>query len=178
MRSSLSLQITLALILAAVLGSSVAAATRTTAEPPRSSGNGLARDSVDIMTTVQGESAGFWNKDFDAWASYWVHSDYVRVVGWWEAGGVRVVEGWDAVSAGIEQSMRQSPEPNPNATEVRRENINIQVRGNVAWVTFDQYGLDTGDALMDMPGLSRETRVLEKQDGKWRIAYVGWLLEG
>jgi len=26
--------------------------------------------------------------------------------------------------------------------------------------------------------LSRETRILEKHDGKWKIAYVGWPLEG
>ena len=45
-------------------------------------------------------------------------------------------------------------------------------------MTFDQYGEDTGDELMDMPGLSRETRIFEKIDGEWKIAYTGWLLDG
>jgi hypothetical protein len=31
--------------------------------------------------------------------------------------------------------------------------------------------------LMDMAGLSRETRIFEKHDGEWKIVYVGWLLE-
>ena len=74
--------------------------------------------------------------------------------------------------------MADNPQPNPTASHLRRKNINLQVRGNVAWATFDQYGEQTGDTLMDMPGLSRETRVLEKQNGKWRIAYSGWLLQG
>ena len=31
---------------------------------------------------------------------------------------------------------------------------------------------------MDMPGLSHETRILEKHDGQRKIVYVGWLLAG
>ncbi len=68
--------------------------------------------------------------------------------------------------------------PEKNRQQVRRENINIRVSGNMAWVTFEQYGTDTGEAAMDMPGLSYETRILEKQDGRWKIVYAGWLLDG
>jgi hypothetical protein len=31
---------------------------------------------------------------------------------------------------------------------------------------------------MDMPGLSHETRILEKHNGLWKLVYVGWLLVG
>jgi ketosteroid isomerase-like protein len=133
---------------------------------------------VKIMATIAGESAAFWNKDFTKWASYWVHAPYVRVVGWWPRGGVTVREGWETVSGDVQKLMQRSPQPNPTATQVRRENVNLQVRGNVAWLTYDGYAPATGDSLMDMPGLTRETRVLEKHGGKWRIAYVGWLLQG
>lgn len=68
--------------------------------------------------------------------------------------------------------------PNPPAAQVRRERINLRVSDQMAWVTFDQYGADTGEPDMDMPGLSHETRILEKQGGEWKIAYVGWLLKG
>ena len=54
----------------------------------------------------------------------------------------------------------------------------MQIRGNAAWLTWDEYGPSTGDSNMDMPCLTRATRVLEKRNGKWRIAYVGWLLQG
>ncbi len=137
-----------------------------------------ASDSVDIMSVIQGESAEFWNKDFDAWARYWVHTPYARIMGWWKAGGISVTEGWDAIGSNMHQVMHDNPMPNPTASRLRRDRINVQIRGDVAWVTFDQYGLDTGDKRMDMPGLSRETRILEKQGGTWLIAYAGWLLQG
>lgn len=131
-----------------------------------------------VLAIITAESAAFWNKDFEAWASCWAHVPYTRTMGWWAAGGVRVVEGWDAQSAAIRSAMEVSPEPNPTASHVRRENLNVQIRESVAWVTFDQYGEDTGDAVMDMAGRSRETRILERHDGEWKIVYAGWLLEG
>lgn len=130
-----------------------------------------------IMAVIAGESAAFWNKDYDKWASYWVQAPYVRTMGWWKDGGVTVVNGWDERGPRTKAHMEESPEPNPTAADVRRENINMRISADMAWLTFDQYGADTGDSLMDMPGRSRETRVMEKHDGEWKIAYVGWLLE-
>lgn len=131
-----------------------------------------------IMQVIEDESAAFWNKDFDAYAACWVQESYVRTMGWWQDGGVTVIEGWEAHATSIKKLMADNPEPNPTATQVRRENINLRVFKEVAWLTFDQFGADTGDKRMDMPGLSRETRILEKHNGKWKIAYVGWLLVG
>jgi hypothetical protein len=132
----------------------------------------------EVLEVIVAESVAFWNKDFDAWAACWAHASYTRTVGWWAAGGVSVVEGWDAQSSTIRRVMSASPMPNRSAATVRRENLNIQVHDDIAWVTFDQYGADTGDALMDMPGRSRETRILERHEGRWLIVYAGWLLEG
>jgi hypothetical protein len=131
-----------------------------------------------ILEVVENESAAFWNKDFDAYAACWVHDDYVRTMGWWQDGGVTVVEGWKERESRTRSHMEASPEPNPSATRVKRANVNLRIYKDIAWMTFDQYGEDTGDSLMDMPGLSRETRIFEKHDGKWKIAYVGWLLDG
>jgi hypothetical protein len=132
----------------------------------------------EIMQVIANESSAFWKKDFEDYASYWVHEDFIRTMGWWEAGGVTVVEGWEERSKRTKSHMENSPEENPTATAVRRENINLRIYRDVAWLTFDQYGEDTGDPTMDMPGLSRETRILEKHKGQWKIVYVGWLLEG
>lgn len=93
------------------------------------------------------------------------------------AGG-SVIEGWEAISARIAETMRASPTPNPTASQVRRQQINLRIAGDMAWLTFDQRGDDTGDPDMDMPGLSRETRILEKHDGQWKLVYVCWLLQG
>lgn len=136
------------------------------------------KEKAAIMKVIAEESAGFWNKDFERYAACWVHGPHVRTMGWWEDGGVTVVEGWKEREKRTQAHMIASPEPNPTATNVIRKNINIRIFEDVAWLTFDQYGEDTGDQMMDMPGLSRETRILEKEDGQWKIAYVGWLLEG
>jgi hypothetical protein len=135
-------------------------------------------EAAAIMNVIEGESAAFWNKDYEAWAQCWVHAPYVRIMGWWARGGITVIEGWDALNERIKTTMAANPEPNPTAARVRREKLNLRTYQDVAWVTFDQYGLDTGDLAMDMPGLSRETRILEKHNGEWKIVYVGWLLEG
>jgi len=136
------------------------------------------KEKAAIMDAIEGESAAFWNKDYDQWASYWVHAPYIRTMGWWKDGGVTVVEGWEEREERSKKNFEVSPEANPTATKVRRENINIRIYKDVAWLTFDQYGEDTGDNLMDMPGLSHETRIMEKHDGSWKIAYAGWLLVG
>lgn len=136
------------------------------------------KEKAAIMEVLAGESAAFWNKDFDKYAAYWVQEEHIRTMGWWEQGGVTVVEGWKERGSRTKAHMEESPEPNPTATRVVRENINLRIFDDVAWMTFDQYGEDTKDTLMDMPGLSRETRIFEKVDGEWKIAYLGWLLDG
>src|SRR5258708_17039313 len=136
------------------------------------------QDAEAIMRVIESESAAFWNKDFEAWSQCWVHSPYVRVMGWWALGGIVVVEGWEALSAAKKRQMAANPIANPTAAGVRRDNVNLRIGDSVAWVTFDQYGLDTGEADMDMPGLSRETRILEQHGGQWKVVYVGWFLQG
>lgn len=131
-----------------------------------------------VMAVVARETVAFWDKDFDAWADCWAHAPYTRTMGYWPLGGVAVVEGWDAQSGLIRRMMEQNPTPNPSAGLVRRENINASISSDMAWITFDQYGVDTGEPVFDMPGRSRETRILERHDGRWKIVYVGWLLEG
>jgi len=136
------------------------------------------KEKAAILKVLEAESAAFWNKDFEGFASCWVHEDYVRTMGWWPQGGVTVVEGWKERGSRTKAHMETSPDPNATATQVRRENINLRIYPEVAWMTFDQYGADTGDSLMDMAGLSRESRIFEKHNGEWKIVYVGWLLEG
>ena len=136
----------------------------------------LEDDKRAIVRVIESESAAFWNKDFDAFARCWVQAPYALRIGWWSRGGISAQDGWPAIAERIGDRMAGSPSPNPNAAEVRRANLNIRVGADMAWVTFEQYGLDTGDSTMDMPGLSRETRVLEKHDGEWKIAYTSFLL--
>lgn len=133
-------------------------------------------DSATIMHVIATESAAFWEKDYEKWANTWAHTPYVKSTGWWADGGVVVRTGWENIGPRMKDKMANSPATNPQ--EPVRDNINIRIADNMAWVTFDQYGKDTGDKAFDMPGLSRETRILEKHNGQWKIVFVNWMLQG
>jgi len=131
-----------------------------------------------VMRVVSAETTAFWMKDYDAWADCWLQTSEIRMAGWWARGGIRITEGWDALSTTVQSLMNNNPTPNPRATQVRREKVNVRTSEQMAWVMFEQHGVDTGEPDMDMPGLSYETRILEKHNGLWKIVYVGWLLAG
>jgi len=110
-------------------------------------------------------------KNFEAFSRCWLHAPHIRRLGWWTHGGVTDRWGWDAIGERARLQMLEHPEPNRTAQELRRENLVVRVGANMAWATFDQIGPDTGETDLDMPGVSRESRVLEKHDGEWRIVY-------
>ncbi|MEQ9168178.1 MAG: nuclear transport factor 2 family protein [Fulvivirga sp.] len=139
---------------------------------------GYKSDSIVLINLIEKESKAFWDKDFEKYSECYAHEDYIRTIGWWQGGGIVVVEGWNERSIRAQQLMNLSSEPNKNAIQVNRKNVNLRIFDDVAWLTFDQHGVDTNDPLMDMPGLSRETRIFEKHNGEWKLVYVGWLLEG
>jgi DNA-binding CsgD family transcriptional regulator len=135
----------------------------------------LTDEEAAVMKVIEDETVAYFNKDFEGYARCWVHAPYTRRLGWWSGGGVIDRIGWDEIAARARLAMQDQPRPNPSATEIRRENLDIHVGQDMAWVTFHQYGPETGEPDFDMPGLSHETRVLEKHDGEWRIAYHGYI---
>jgi hypothetical protein len=135
-------------------------------------------EAAEILAVIEAEARAFWEKDFDALAACWAPEAHARHVGWWQRGGVAWRRGWDEIAARMRHHFAQNPDPNASAYEVRRENLVIRVGTDMAWATFDQYAPDTGEVDMDMPGLSHETRILERHGGRWVIVYVGYLLVG
>jgi hypothetical protein len=130
-----------------------------------------------LINLIEKETMAFYNKDLQQLSECWGHGSYVRHMGWWKRGGIRVVVvGWDSVFTGFKQLIANNPVQNQQKT-IRR-NYNFRIVENMAWCTFDGYGQDNKEPDMDMPGLTRETRIFEKQQGKWKIVYVGWLLNG
>lgn len=136
----------------------------------------LGAEEAAVMDVIAMETAAFFGKDFETVSRCWVHAPYVRRLGWWTRGGVSDVYGWATLSALTKAMMEEYPEPNGTAQIVQRTNVVVRVMGDMAWATFDQIGPDTGEADVDMPGVSREARVLEKHDGEWRIVYLTFVL--
>ena len=133
-------------------------------------------DETDIVALLDREAKAFWDKDFAAFADCFVHAPSTRRLGWSPLGIVNT-PGWDKIAERMQKLMRENPTPNPSAAALRRDNLNINVNGDLAWLTFDQTSIATGDRQMDMPGISHEARVMERQDGTWKIAFTSFLLE-
>jgi hypothetical protein len=163
-----------ALLLAAPLPIALARSSKPSPEDEAA----LEREKAAILEVIERQAASFWAKDFQRWADTWVHAPYVRRVGWSETGGVVSVDGWEAIGARMKKNMTDDPKPNPTPAKLVRERLNFRIYPDVAWVTFEQHAVSTGEPRFDMPGLSYETRIFERHDGKWKVAYLGYVLAG
>ncbi len=129
-----------------------------------------------ILAVIDAESRAFWDKDLDAIAGCWAHEPWIMRAGWWQRGGITWRQGWADAATRFAEHFANHPEPNPTMAALTRENIVVRVGGEMAWVTFDQVGVDTGEPDMDMPGVSHETRILERREGAWKLVYMSYLL--
>jgi hypothetical protein len=136
------------------------------------------REKAAILDVIERQAATFWAKDFQGWADTWVHASYISRSGWNEAGGVSSAKGWDAIGGQMKKHMADNPKPNLSPAKVVRDHLTFRIYSDVAWVTFEQHGVATGEPQFDMPGLSYETRIFEKQNGKWKVVYLSYLLAG
>lgn len=132
---------------------------------------GTGDDEAAIHAVLDGMYRAIWAKDFEAFASYHVQSDYARRWAWWLPSTLVVKEGWTAIGDRIRQVMADPRMPDNVDAAVRRENFSLRIMGDMAWVTFDQATPVATGWTLGVGGWSREMRVLEKHDGKWKVAF-------
>lgn len=137
----------------------------------------FAKDSAEIMAVLKGEYKAYFEKDYAAWSSKFVQEDYLKYWGFWEGypEKVRQYNSWKMLDEDKRKRMAGEikaywDEDNPG---MEMRDINLQIRGDVAWITFRSISKDqkTGAFL----GESLETKILEKIDGVWKIAYLNFL---
>lgn len=128
-------------------------------------------DEREILRVVAASYAAVWAKDFEAFAFHHVQADYSRRWVWWLPGTLVLKEGWEHNAAHVRQVMAEMPDG--VAVDVRRDNVNLRVGTDIAWVTFDQTVPDAEGGPIGIGGVSRELRILEKHDGQWKIAFHG-----
>ena len=133
----------------------------------------MSKDRVAILELIERETLAFLSRDFEAWADCWLHDECVRRLGALMGGLMEYQEGWATGSDAVRHFFSQFPEPNPEAANsMRRSNISVRVSGDMAWVSFDQYGEKSVDPLVTV-GLSHQIRILENVGGQWKIAMAG-----
>jgi hypothetical protein len=136
-----------------------------------------AKDSLEIMDVLWGEYKAYFEKDYQAWAAKFVHDDYVRYWGFWEGypEQVRQYNGWKMLDEDKRKRMAGEIKAywDQNNPGMEMSDINLQIRGNVAWITFRSVSKDTKTGAF--LGESLETKILEKVNGEWKIAYLNFL---
>jgi hypothetical protein len=134
-------------------------------------------ESKKIMDLIKLEHRAYFEKDYDVWQSTYVQTDYLKYWGFWEGYDekVRQYNSWQEVSEDKKKRFDGDITAywDENKVGMNISDLNIQIRGDVAWVTFKQITKDqvTGESL----GEALETKILEKIDGHWKIAYLNFL---
>ena len=119
------------------------------------------QEKVAILATINRETEAAFRRDYRGWQDYWVHAPYVAKT-YMEMPDSSMSEtlGWQAIDDFVRTYIEEHPEPDPVPTLV--DDIDVRLYGDGAWVSFEQ-----NDSVR---GLKRETRLMEKVDGQWKIA--------
>lgn len=122
-------------------------------------------DQEAIKSLLYNETVGFFKRDKTRWADCWAHTPYISFAANLYGGDFTLIKGWDNMEKQF-RSQFNSKRPADNVT-VKNSNYTIHQNGNMAFVWYDQ-------TLLDSHGKtdSKESRVVEKIGGKWKIIHV------
>lgn len=123
---------------------------------------GEAKEKSLITEKLQSETELAFARNYDAWQNCWVHRNnisktYINFVDSTHSESI----GWQKIDGFVKDFFEKHPEPEP-APKIDFSNIDIRFYGNAAWVNYTQQ-----DSLR---GLKRESRLMEKENGDWKIA--------
>jgi hypothetical protein len=128
-----------------------------------------AAEKAAILATLNGETAAAFSRDYERWRSYWVHEPYVtKSYMNFAEGSMTETLGWAEVDQFIVDYFADHPEPDPLPDPL--VDIEVRLYGDGAFVSYEQ----------DDParGRKRETRLMERIDGQWKIAGMGTVIYG
>ncbi len=131
------------------------------------------KEKAAIQSVIAKETESYYKQDFEAWKSTYLQSPAFRKFAYWEGYPEKVMShiGFDALAAEKKKQFDANETLWQGSTE-ERSNENFRISNDMAWYTFEQdsYEKDTRKFL----GKSLETRILEKVNGEWKIAYLGF----
>jgi hypothetical protein len=126
-----------------------------------------------IRKVVELETSAYYQQDFETWKSTYVTEPYFRLYGYWEGYPEKVVfhNGFESLEQKKKKQFTETGISWPQA-RVERANENFRIYGEVAWYTFEERTYQ--NATNKLLGVSMGARLLEKHQGKWKIAYLGF----
>ncbi len=114
-----------------------------------------------IIDRLNNETKNAFERDYEAWTQNWVHDPSISKVYLNFADSTFSESvGWKEISQFVKTFIEEHPDPEsvPNLLK----NIDVRLYGQGAWVNYEQRD--------SIRGLKRETRLMEKVNGVWKIA--------
>ena len=121
-----------------------------------------------VLAVLNAETEAWLRRDLTALAEHWLHSPQARRMVSIAKLGIQVQQGWDAILAKLVELAEKYPDKFAEDS-IRRENMNIVVDGNMAWVSYDQVGIKSDDKFL-MAGTQHELKIFQRINGIWKIA--------
>jgi DNA-directed RNA polymerase subunit N (RpoN/RPB10) len=131
-------------------------------------------EKANIMKVIEAETDCFFKRDYDCWQDQFTHTDY-SYQAWSNADGTFDASvGWNTIEKNLGKYIKENPQEKEEAgsshPKVLRKNIKVKFYGNeAAHLTWDQYNSDRTNSYFLQ---SKEVRLMEKINGKWKIVNV------
>ncbi|MEL6611455.1 MAG: nuclear transport factor 2 family protein [Bacteroidota bacterium] len=114
-----------------------------------------------ILDALNAETRDALGRDYEDWRTHWVHAPYVAKTYINLAdGSASETLGWTAVDDFVRTYLEAHPEPETPPAPLT--DADVRLYGDGAWVSYEQDDADQGR--------KRETRLMERVDGAWKIA--------
>ncbi|MEO0572625.1 MAG: nuclear transport factor 2 family protein [Bacteroidota bacterium] len=128
---------------------------------PESQELSYAQEKQSILTALNNETKAAFQRDYNAWQNYWVHDPNItKVYLDFPENTFSESLGWEEIDQFVKTFFEEHPEPEPVPKLL--DSIEVKLYDKGAWVTYEQQD--------SIRGLKRETRLMEKVDGQWKIA--------
>lgn len=131
------------------------------------------KEKAAIQAVIAKETESYYKQDFEAWKSTYLQSSAFRKFGYWEGYAQKVVSniGFESLAAEKKKQFDANETIWAGSTE-ERTNENFRISSTMAWYTFEQNSYE--NKTRKFLGKSLETRILEKENGEWKIAYLAF----
>lgn len=126
-------------------------------------------DRAAILAVIDAETNAYLQRDYDAWEACWHDGPEIRRIHAHAGTGVSIIEGPE-IRTQMHRMLSKNTEWLPPEA-IRRENINLVVSPDMAWVTYDQIG-DMSGVLTEMAGHYHELKILQKVGGTWKLVCI------